>query len=236
MANNELNTPPAVVLLSGGLDSATTLAIARDQGFACHAIAFDYGQRHRAELDASLRQAKALGALSHRVVHVDMNQFGGSALTDFSIEVPEAHSQAGIPSTYVPARNTVMLSLALALAETLNSRDIFLGVNAVDYSGYPDCRDDTLKALQVALSLGLDTRLVLETPLMWLDKAQTWKMAESLGGPALVALIEEETHTCYVGDRTHRHAWGYGCNTCPACDLRRTGHERYIKPSAQAGV
>ena len=147
MANN-LHQPPAVVLLSGGLDSATVLAIARSQGYECHAIAFDYGQRHRAELDASLRQATALGAKSHRIVHVDMNQFGGSALTDFRIDVPEANSQPGIPSTYVPARNTVMLSLALALAETLHSRDLFIGVNAVDYSGYPDCRPEYIAAFE----------------------------------------------------------------------------------------
>ncbi|MFM8338570.1 MAG: 7-cyano-7-deazaguanine synthase QueC, partial [Fluviibacter sp.] len=174
MANNPQN-PPAVVLLSGGLDSATVLAIARSQGYECHAIAFDYGQRHRAELDASLRQAKALGAKTHRIVHVDMNQFGGSALTDLSIDVPEANTQAGIPTTYVPARNTVMLSLALALAETLNSHDIFIGVNAVDYSGYPDCRPEYIAAFEqmanLATKAGVEgARFRVHAPLIDMSK------------------------------------------------------------------
>ncbi|WVH09279.1 MAG: 7-cyano-7-deazaguanine synthase [Fluviibacter phosphoraccumulans EoVTN8] len=178
MANNALNAPPAVVLLSGGLDSATTLAIARDQGFACHAIAFDYGQRHRAELDAPLRQAKALGAFSHRVVHVDMNQFGSSALTDFSIDVPEAHSQSGIPSTYVPARNTVMLSLALALAD--------LGVNAVDYSGYPDCRPEYIAAFEqmanLATKAGVEgARFRVHAPPIAMSKAEIIRTGTELG-------------------------------------------------------
>ena len=217
MASNDLIAPPAVVLLSGGLDSATTLAIARDQGFACHAIAFDYGQRHRAELDASLRQAKALGALTQRVVHVDMNQFGGSALTDFSIDVPEAHSQAGIPSTYVPARNTVMLSLALALAETLQSRDIFLGVNAVDYSGYPDCRPEYIAAFEqmanLATKAGVEgTRFRIHAPLIDLSKAEIIRTGTALG------VDYSLTVSCYQASQE-----GRACGHCDSCALRAEG-------------
>ena len=135
--------------------------------------------------------------------------------------------QSGLPNTFVPGRNLLFLTFAATIAYRRQLKHIVGGMCETDYSGYPDCRDDTLKALQVALSLGLHTRVVLETPLMWINKAQTWQMAEQLGGPALVQLIEEESHTCYLGDRTHRHAWGYGCNTCPACELRRTGYEKY---------
>jgi 7-cyano-7-deazaguanine synthase len=217
VANSHHNAPPAVVLLSGGLDSATTLAIARDQGFACHAIAFDYGQRHRAELDASLQQAKALGALTHRVVHVDMNQFGGSALTDFSMAVPEAHSQPGIPSTYVPARNTVMLSLALALAETLQSRDIFLGVNAVDYSGYPDCRPEYIAAFEqlanLATKAGVEgAQFRVHAPLIDLSKAEIIRLGTALG------VDYSLTVSCYQATTD-----GLACGYCDSCALRAEG-------------
>ncbi len=218
MANNpSANNPPAVVLLSGGLDSATVLAIARSQGYDCHAIAFDYGQRHRAELDASLRQARTLGAKSHRIVHVDMNQFGGSALTDLSIDVPEAHSQAGIPSTYVPARNTVMLSLALALAETLNSRDIFIGVNAVDYSGYPDCRPEYIAAFEhlanLATKAGVEgTRFRIHAPLINLSKAEIIREGTELG------VDYSLTVSCYQATPQ-----GKACGHCDSCALRAAG-------------
>ena len=217
MANSHHNAPQAVVLLSGGLDSATTLAIARDQGFACHAIAFDYGQRHRAELDASLQQAKALGALTHRVVHVDMNQFGGSALTDFSMAVPEAHSQPGIPSTYVPARNTVMLSLALALAETLQSRDLFLGVNAVDYSGYPDCRPEYIAAFEqlanLATKAGVEgAQFRVHAPLIDLSKAEIIRLGTALG------VDYSLTVSCYQATTD-----GLACGYCDSCVLRAEG-------------
>lgn len=218
MANNpSANNPPAVVLLSGGLDSATVLAIARNQGYDCHAIAFDYGQRHRAELDASLCQAKALGAKSHRIVHVDMNQFGGSALTDLSIDVPEAHSQAGIPSTYVPARNTVMLSLALALAETLNSRDLFIGVNAVDYSGYPDCRPEYIAAFEhlanLATKAGVEgARFRVHAPLIDLSKADIIREGTALG------VDYSLTVSCYQAS-----AEGEACGHCDSCALRAAG-------------
>jgi 7-cyano-7-deazaguanine synthase len=160
-----------------------------------------------------------------------LGQISNTALTEN--KAIEMH-QNGLPNTFVPGRNLLFLTFAATIAYRRQLKYIVGGMCETDYSGYPDCRDDTLKALQVALSLGLDTRLVLETPLMWLDKAQTWKMAENLGGQALVSLIEEDTHTCYLGDRTQRHAWGYGCNTCPACELRRVGHERYIAQNTQA--
>ena len=216
MANN-LHQPPAVVLLSGGLDSATVLAIARSQGYECHAIAFDYGQRHRAELDASLRQATALGAKSHRIVHVDMNQFGGSALTDFRIDVPEANSQPGIPSTYVPARNTVMLSLALALAETLHSRDLFIGVNAVDYSGYPDCRPEYIAAFEhmanLATKAGVEgTHFRIHAPLIELSKADIIRQGTALG------VDYSLTVSCYQASPE-----GEACGHCDSCALRSAG-------------
>ncbi len=216
MANN-LHQPPAVVLLSGGLDSATVLAIARSQGYECHAIAFDYGQRHRAELDASLRQATALGAKSHRIVHVDMNQFGGSALTDFRIDVPEANSQPGIPSTYVPARNTVMLSLALALAETLHSRDLFIGVNAVDYSGYPDCRPEYIAAFEhmanLATKAGVEgTHFRIHAPLIELSKSDIIRQGTALG------VDYSLTVSCYQASPE-----GEACGHCDSCALRSAG-------------
>ena len=216
MANN-LHQPPAVVLLSGGLDSATVLAIARSQGYECHAIAFDYGQRHRAELDASLRQATALGAKSHRIVHVDMNQFGGSALTDFRIDVPEANSQSGIPSTYVPARNTVMLSLALALAETLHSRDLFIGVNAVDYSGYPDCRPEYIAAFEhmanLATKAGVEgAHFRIHAPLIELSKSDIIRQGTALG------VDYSLTVSCYQASPE-----GEACGHCDSCALRSAG-------------
>ena len=222
----------AVVLLSGGLDSATVLAMAKAEGFSCHALSFRYGQRHGVELQSARRVAEAIGTASHRVVDVDLRAFGGSALTDDGIAVPRGRDHQemseGIPVTYVPARNTLFLSYGLALAEVLEARHIFVGANAVDYSGYPDCRDNTMKALQVALSLGLDTPMTLETPLMFLTKAQTWDLAEQLGGQTLVELIVEHTHTCYLGERGARHPWGHGCGHCPACELRRAGHAAWL--------
>jgi 7-cyano-7-deazaguanine synthase len=233
----------ALVLFSGGQDSATCLAWALERYERVETIGFAYGQRHVIELACREHFRKGIQQQFPHWAHklgqdhmLDLSllgQISDTALTeDKAIEM----QQNGLPNTFVPGRNLLFLTFAATIAYRRQLKMIVGGMCETDYSGYPDCRDDTLKALQVALSLGLDTRLVLETPLMWLDKAQTWKLAESLGGPALVALIEEETHTCYLGDRTHRHAWGYGCNTCPACDLRRIGHERYQQASAQAGV
>ena len=212
--------PKAVVLVSGGMDSAVTIALAREQGYQVHALSVAYGQRHSSELAASVHVSTMLGAVEHKTVTVDLRSIGGSALTA-DIDVPlDAAESSDIPVTYVPARNTIMLSIALGWAEVLGSSDIWCGVNAVDYSGYPDCRDDTIKAMQLALNLGMERRFVLETPLMWLDKQATWALAAEL---AITDLVIEHTHTCYRGDRTHRHPWGYGCADCPACRLRADG-------------
>ena len=208
---------PAVVLLSGGLDSATTLAIARAAGFSSYCLSFDYGQRHRAELDAAARVAAALGATEHRVLKLDLGQFGGSALTDSNIAVPVDGVQPGIPVTYVPARNTIMLSLALAWAETLGSRDIFVGVNAVDYSGYPDCRPEYIAAFETMANLATRAgvegeRLTLHAPLIDLSKAEIIRRGTALGVDYAL------TVSCYQAD-----AEGRACGVCDSCRLRHEG-------------
>ena len=207
----------AVVLLSGGLDSATTLAIASAEGFACHCLSVDYGQRHRAELDAAGCVAASLGAAAHRTVHLDMGQFGGSALTDDAIAVPIGGVQPGIPVTYVPARNTVMLSLALAWAEVLGAQDIFLGVNAVDYSGYPDCRPEFLAAFERMANLATKAAvegkpLRIHAPLIDLPKAAIIRRGLALG------VDYSLTVSCYQAD-----AAGRACGSCDSCRLRREG-------------
>ena len=208
---------PAVVLLSGGLDSATVLALAREQGFVCHCLSFDYGQRHRVELEAADNVAKALGAASHRTLKLDLAQFGGSALTDASIAVPTDGVQPGIPVTYVPARNTVMLSLALAWAEVLGARDIFVGVNAVDYSGYPDCRPDYIAAFErmanLATKAGVEGgHLRIHAPLIDLSKAEIIAAGTRLEVPYAM------TVSCYQAD-----ADGRACGVCDSCRLRHEG-------------
>ncbi len=210
-------TKKAVVLLSGGLDSATCLALARSQGYACYCLSFDYGQRHRAELDAANRVAGALGASEHRVLDLGLAQFGGSALTDSSIAVPVAGVQPGIPVTYVPARNTIMLSLALAWAEVLGSRDIFVGVNAVDYSGYPDCRPDYIAAFETMANLatraGVEgAQLRIHAPLIHLSKADIIRSGAALG------VDYGQTVSCYQAD-----AQGRACGVCDSCRLRAEG-------------
>ena len=209
--------PAAVVLLSGGLDSATVLAQARADGFACHCLSIDYGQRHGAELQAATRVATALGAQAHRVLTLDMGQFGGSALTDRAIPVPTGGLQPGIPATYVPARNTVMLSLALAWAEVLGARDIFVGVNAVDYSGYPDCRPEFIAAFEALANLatkaGVEGRRIrIRAPLVSLSKAQIIALGVRLG------VDYGLTVSCYQAD-----AGGRACGVCDSCRLRREG-------------
>lgn len=215
--NNEANPPKAVVLLSGGLDSATVLAIARQQGYACYCLSLDYGQRHQAELLAAMRVADALGAHAQRTVRLDLGQFGGSALTDSSIEVPTAGVQAGIPVTYVPARNTIMLSLALAWAEVLEASDIFIGVNAVDYSGYPDCRPEFIAAFERVANLATQAavegrHMCVHAPLMTLSKGDIIRRGIALG--VNYAL----TVSCYQAD-----AQGRACGICDSCRLRRAG-------------
>ena len=209
--------PAAVVLLSGGLDSATVLAQARADGFACHCLSIDYGQRHGAELQAATRVATALGAQAHRVLTLDMGQFGGSALTDRAIPVPTGGLQPGIPATYVPARNTVMLSLALAWAEVLGACDIFVGVNAVDYSGYPDCRPEFIAAFEALANLatkaGVEGRRIrIRAPLVSLSKAQIIALGVRLG------VDYGLTVSCYQAD-----AGGRACGACDSCRLRREG-------------
>ena len=210
------NDAPAVVLLSGGLDSATTLAVARSQGYACHALSFDYGQRHVAELNAAGRVAGALGAAQHRVARLDLGQLGGSALTDPAIAVPEGPTE-GIPVTYVPARNTVMLAYALAWAEVLGSRDIFIGVNAVDYSGYPDCRPEFIEAFErlanLATKAGVEAGgFHVHAPLLSLSKAEIIRLGTKLG------VDYGQTVSCYQAS-----AEGLACGRCDSCRLRREG-------------
>ncbi|MFY9326728.1 MAG: 7-cyano-7-deazaguanine synthase QueC [Georgfuchsia sp.] len=223
----------AVVLLSGGLDSATVLAMAHSQGYACHCLSVDYGQRHVAELAAANRVAVALGAVEHRVIHLDMNQFGGSALTDCSIDVPVAGVQTGIPVTYVPARNTIMLSLALAWAEVLDSHSIFVGVNAVDYSGYPDCRPEFIRAFEAMANLATKAAveggtLRIHAPLIDLSKADIIRAGSQLG------VDYRLTVSCYQAD-----AEGRACGVCDSCRLRREGfsatgiHDPTIYQTAQ---
>ncbi|MDN5863619.1 MAG: 7-cyano-7-deazaguanine synthase QueC [Gammaproteobacteria bacterium] len=209
----------AVVLVSGGLDSATVLAVARAEGWRCHALSFDYGQRHKAELEAAKRLARSLGAIEHRQVCLDLAAIGGSALTDAGIDVPQAGG-AGIPVTYVPARNSVFLSLALGYAEVIGARDIFIGVNAVDYSGYPDCRPAFIEAFErlahVATKAGVEgERFHVHAPLMALDKAQIIRRGLSLG------VDYAFTVSCYQADDA-----GRACGHCDACALRREGFRR----------
>jgi len=214
MSNSQLNK--AVVLVSGGLDSATVLAMARARGYTCHALSFDYGQRHRAELQAAARVATALGAVEHKTITLDLAGIGGSALTDTAIAVPEQASD-GIPVTYVPARNTVFLALALGWAEVLAAQDIFIGVNAVDYSGYPDCRPEFIAAFEKTANLatraGVEGRpFHIHTPLMQLSKAGIIREGQRLGVDYAI------TVSCYQADDQ-----GRACGRCDSCRLRREG-------------
>ncbi|SAI49773.1 exsB protein [Bordetella ansorpii] len=236
------DTRRALVLFSGGQDSTTCLAWALDRYAHVETVAFDYGQRHRIELDARLNVLRELRAgypqwtaklgEDHLLDLSVLGQVGDTALTsDRQIEMQEN----GLPNTFVPGRNLLFLTLAAALGYRRQLDVLVGGMCETDFSGYPDCRDDTIKAQQVALSLGLGSRVTIETPLMWRDKAQTWELARALGGLALVDLIVEHSHTCYLGERGGRHDWGYGCGTCPACELRAAGWLRW-KAGQQAAV
>ncbi|MGW5956724.1 7-cyano-7-deazaguanine synthase QueC [Methylorubrum thiocyanatum] len=229
----------ALVLFSGGQDSATCLAWALDRFPHVETLGFDYGQRHRVELDQREALRRGVTALDpgwrrrlgedHTLSLAALGAISDTALTrDSAI----AFARDGLPNTFVPGRNLAFLTFAAALAYRRGLRHIVGGMCETDFSGYPDCRDDTIKALQVALNLGMERRFVLHTPLMWIDKAQTWALAEALGGRPLVDLIVEESHTCYLGERGERHDWGYGCGTCPACDLRAKGFARYLAARA----
>ena len=221
----------ALVLFSGGQDSTTCLAQALKRYQRVETIAFDYRQRHSVELDArlvvlqQLRQQFPAWADKLGEDHLlDLGVLGQVSETSLTRDTAFKMESSGLPNTFVPGRNLLFLTLAAALAYRRGLEVLVTGVCETDFSGYPDCRDDTMKAMQLALSLGMDKRFLIETPLMWIDKADTWRLADSLGGRKLVDLIVEHTHTCYLGDREHRHVWGYGCGACPACELRARGY------------
>ena len=224
----------ALVLFSGGQDSTTCLAWALERFERVETVGFDYGQRHRVELACRAEVRAALRDLDpkwnarlgeeHTVGLAALGEISATALTrELVIET----AASGLPNTFVPGRNLIFLTFAAALAFRRGLRHLVGGMCETDFSGYPDCRDDTLKALQVALNLGMETRFVVHTPLMWIDKAATWDLARALGGDRLVDVIVENTHTCYRGERSDRHDWGYGCGACPACELRAAGFARF---------
>lgn len=226
----------ALVLFSGGQDSTTCLAWALDRYEHVETVGFNYGQRHIVELEcrsAILEQVKRefpqwanrLGP-DHMLDLQLLGQISDTALTqDKAIEM----QANGLPNSFVPGRNLIFFTFAASIAYRRGLQVLVGGMCETDYSGYPDCRDNTLKAMQVALSLGLDGPMVIETPLMWIDKAETWRLAQRLGGDSFVRLIQDQTHTCYIGDHSNKHEWGYGCGACPACELRRSGYEAYVK-------
>ena len=220
----------ALVLFSGGQDSTTCLAWALDRFDRVETIGFDYGQRHSVELECRPTIQRLIKEMNsswkkrlgddHTIALTALDEVSDTGLTrDVAIEI----SESGLPNTFVPGRNIIFLTFAAALAYRRGLRHIVGGMCETDYSGYPDCRDDTIKALQVALSLGMGQRFVLHTPLMWINKTATWSLAHDLGDARLIDLVRRETHTCYKGDRTKLHEWGYGCGSCPACELRAAG-------------
>ena len=225
----------ALVLFSGGQDSTVCLAWALERFARVETVGFDYGQRHAVELAVRPRIREHMAALNAQwkarlgedhVIALDaLSAISDSALTgESAIEIAEN----GLPTTFVPGRNLIFFSFAGALAYRRGARHLVAGMCETDYSGYPDCRDDTVKAMQVALTLGMDKRVTIHTPLMWIDKAATFAMAEELGGAAFLSLIVEDTHSCYLGERTRRHDWGYGCGECPACKLRAQGFAKFM--------
>lgn len=231
----------ALVLFSGGQDSATCLAWALARFGRVETLGFDYGQRHAVELECreTLRDGlRAQNPLWKERLGMDhtlaLGALGDISETALTRNAEIAMEKDGLPNTFVPGRNIIFLTFAAALAARRGIRHIVTGVCETDYSGYPDCRDDTIKAVQVALNLGMDSRYVLHTPLMWIDKAETWKLTEELGGTPLVSLINQESHTCYLGDRGTLHPWGHGCGECPACALRRAGWEEYVAEKTNA--
>ena len=225
----------ALVLFSGGQDSTVCLAHALERYTHVETVGFDYGQRHLVELESRLhvrselhgkfpQWADRLGD-DHVLDLSLLSQLSDTALTSQrEIEM----NAGGLPNTFVPVRNLLFFTVAASVADRRGLSVLVGGMCETDYSGYPDCRDNTLKSLQVAISLGLDKSMTIETPLMWLDKAETWAMTERLGGETLIELVIEHTHSCYLGDREHRHAWGWGCGLCPSCDLRRKGYDAWL--------
>lgn len=231
--------PPcgALVLFSGGQDSTTCLAWALARYAKVETIGFDYRQRHAAELDARptvLRKLRALSADWDRKLGedhlIDLSVIAKISDTALTQDIEISMQDNGLPNTFVPGRNLLFMTVAATLAYRRGLNVLVGGMCETDFSGYPDCRDDAMKSLQVTLNLGMATRFKLETPLMWIDKAQTWALAESLGGSALIELIREDTHTCYLGERGNLHDWGYGCGTCPACELRANGYRNFCNP------
>ena len=236
----------ALVLFSGGQDSTTCLAWALECFAAVETIGFDYGQRHRIELECRKAVLSRLRREFPRWDQklgddhmVDLAVLGGLSDTALTGATAIALTANGLPNTFVPGRNLLFFTFAAALGYRRGARHLVGGMCETDYSGYPDCRDDTLKALQATLTLGMDHRFVIHTPLMWRDKAASWELARRLGGEVFVELVRMETHSCYLGDREHVHPWGYGCGGCPACGLRRKGWEafaaRHALPEAGAG-
>jgi len=233
----------ALVLFSGGQDSTTCLAWALNRYDVVETIGFSYGQRHIVEMDMREPIRRRLTQISplwcerlgrDRVIPLEtLGNVSASALTS---DLPFGRRADGLPATFVPGRNLLFLTFAAIVAHQRGLKRIVSGVCETDFSGYPDCRDDTVKALQVAINLGMEARLVLETPLMWIDKADTWSLAADLGGVDLVDLIREETHSCYAGEHTRRHTWGYGCGQCDACKLRANGWAKYIASSDREAV
>jgi 7-cyano-7-deazaguanine synthase len=241
----------ALVLFSGGQDSTTCLAYALERYERVETIAFDYRQRHNVELTARLNVLREIKARFPQWATklgedhlLDLAVLGEVSETSLTRDTAFKMEANGLPNTFVPGRNLLFMTLAAALAYRRGLQVIVTGVCETDFSGYPDCRDDTMKALQLALSLGMDQRFLIETPLMWIDKAQTWELAHALGersgepggGNALVDLVVEHTHTCYLGDRIHRQAWGYGCGTCPACELRAKGYAGFTDKVKRAAA
>jgi 7-cyano-7-deazaguanine synthase len=216
----------ALVLFSGGQDSTTCLAWALARYPRVETIGFDYGQRHRIELDVRPKILSFFKDVKDDSV-IDLGVLGRISETALTRDIEIELSKSGLPNTFVPGRNLLFLTVAAAVAYRRGIEVLVGGMCETDFSGYPDCRDDTIKALQVALGLGLDRRITIETPLMWRDKAQTWQLAHELGGPALVDLIVRDTHTCYLGERGALHDWGHGCGACPACALRKRGYEQW---------
>lgn len=229
----------ALVLFSGGQDSTVCLAWALDRYEAVETVGFDYGQSHRVELDvrrdvlAAVRRDFPAWAPRLGEDHaVDLTELGRLSETALTRDVAIAFEADGLPNTFVPGRNLLFLTYAAAIAYRRGLKRLVTGVCETDYSGYPDCRDDTMKAMQLALNLGMERRFVIETPLMWIDKAETWRLAERLGGAAFVELVRHKTHSCYRGNRERLHDWGFGCGECPACQLRAEGWRRYRETGA----
>jgi 7-cyano-7-deazaguanine synthase len=231
---NSARRDAALVLFSGGQDSTVCLAWALDRFERVETIGFDYGQRHRVELDVRQSVCERLRAMrpqwrsalgeDHTVHLAALAALSDSALTR---EVAIEMGSSGLPTTFVPGRNLLFFVLAGALAYRRGIKHLVAGMCETDYSGYPDCRDDTIKAMQLALNLGMDRRFVIHTPLMWIDKAATFALAHQIGGEEFLELLVEDTHSCYLGNRSDRHAWGYGCGECPACKLRADGFAKW---------